>query len=182
MKVLRGTIFFVWDILKIVIISLAIIVPIRAFIVQPFTVRGASMHPNFESGDYLFINEIAYRFGEPQRGDVIIFRPPQNTKQFYIKRVIGVPGDTIKIEDGKIWQGRDGSSLELFDEDYVGGVTPGNSFEVLGDDEYFVLGDNGRSSSDSRSWGVLSRKSIIGKAWIRAWPVDKFGAIKRPEY
>ena len=156
--------------------------PIRAFIVQPFTVRGASMHPAFESGNYLFINEIGYRFQDPKRGDVIIFRPPRNSSQFYIKRIIGIPGDTVKVEDGKVWLGVDISSLELLNEDYVVGVTTGKALRALGNDEYFVLGDNRNSSSDSRNWGVLSRKNIIGKAWIRAWPIDKVGVIKRPEY
>jgi signal peptidase I len=182
MKVFKGPILFIWDIAKIVIISLAIIVPIRAFIVQPFTVRGASMHPAFGSGDYLFINEIGYRFNDPQRGDVIIFRPPQNTSQFYIKRIIGIPGDTVKVEDGKIWLSNDASSFELLDEDYVVGLTPGKALKTLGSDEYFVLGDNRSASSDSRNWGAVSRKNVIGKAWIRAWPMGKFEVIKSPEY
>lgn len=181
MGFLKGPFLFFWDIVKIVIISLAIIVPIRYFIMQPFFVRGASMHPTFESGDYLIINEIGYRFGEPKRGDVIVFRPPQNnTKQFYIKRIIGLPGEAVKVEAGKVWVGASEESLAELKEEYIAETTPGNANIELGNEEYFVLGDNRNASSDSRSWGPLTRKNIIGKAWIRAWPVSDFELVRNP--
>lgn len=183
MGFLKRPFLFFWDIAKIVIISLAIIVPIRYFIMQPFFVRGASMHPTFESGDYLIINEIGYRFFEPKRGDVVVFRPPQDTtRQFYIKRIIGLPGEIAKVEGGKVWMGKDEGSLEELQEDYIDGITPGSNSVTLGDGEYFVLGDNRNASSDSRSWGALPRSNIIGKAWLRAWPISEFEAIKGPSY
>ncbi|MFY9457424.1 MAG: signal peptidase I [Candidatus Spechtbacterales bacterium] len=180
---MKGPFLFFWDIAKIVIISLAIIVPIRYFIMQPFFVRGASMHPTFESGDYLIINEIGYRFSAPQRGDVVVFRPPQdNTRQFYIKRIIGLPGETVKVEGGKILVGKDENSFGELAEEYIKELTPGSKTVKLGNEEYFVLGDNRNSSSDSRVWGALKREAIIGRAWIRAWPIGEFGLVKGPNY
>lgn len=182
MRALKGTIIFLWQIAKIVIISLVIIVPIRYFVVQPFFVRGESMHPTFASGDYLVINEIGYRFREPQRGDVVVFRPPSNGRQFYIKRVIGLPGEVVQVEGGKVWVGKASDALGQLTEEYITGPTPGSANISLGFDEYFVLGDNRNASSDSRSWGTLPRKNIIGKAWIRAWPIHEFEVVARPGY
>ena len=183
MGFLKKPVLFFWDIAKIVIISLAIIVPIRYFIMQPFFVRGASMHPTFESGDYLVINEIGYRISDPKRGDVVVFRPPQdNTRQFYIKRIIGLPGESVKVEEGKVFVGKDESSLSEIQENYIDGLTLGNKSIALGEDEYFVLGDNRNASSDSRSWGALPKENIVGRAWIKAWPVPKFEVVKRPSY
>jgi len=140
------------------------------------------MHPSFESGDYLIINEIGYRINEPQRGDVIVFRPPQNSGQFYIKRIIGLPGEVVKIEDGKVFFGKDEASLEQVEEKYIQGRTSGSTTLSLREDEYFVLGDNRSASSDSRNWGALKRANIVGKAWIRAWPVQDLEVIERPMY
>jgi len=173
---------FTWEILKIVIIALAIIIPIRYFLIQPFFVNGASMDPNFLDGDYLIIDEISYRFNEPQREDVIIFRYPLDPSQFFIKRVIGLPNEIVKIEDGKVFI----YSEETLDERIIldesayleDSYTPGNLEIALEEDEYFVLGDNRMSSSDSRKWGELDKKYIIGRAWIRAWPVDRLGVLE----
>jgi len=182
MRFFTAPILFFWEIAKIVIISLAIIVPIRYFIIQPFFVRGASMYPSFNSGDYLIINEIGYRLSDPKRGEVVVFRPPQNSGQFYIKRVIGLPGEVVKIENGEVWLGKSETSLQKIDEKYLEGITPGQEIVKLKAGEYFVLGDNRNASSDSRNWGVLPRENIIGKAWIRAWPLDKFEIISDPIY
>jgi len=178
----KGPLLFFWDIAKIVIISLAIIVPIRYFIIQPFFVRGASMHPAFESGDYLVINEIGYRISDPKRGDVIVFRPPGNSSQFYIKRIVGLPGEVVKVEDGKVWVGETEATLGVLHERYIEGRTPGKANVQLGEDEYFVLGDNRNASSDSRNWGALKAGRIIGRAWIKAWPPGEFTVIKGPVY
>jgi len=172
---------FGWEILKIVIISLAIIIPIRYFLIQPFFVKGASMEPNFLDGDYLIIDEISYRFESPERSDVIIFRYPLDPSQFFIKRVIGLPGETIKIKDGKITiynQETAKEGIVLDESSYVDNVyTPGDLEITLKSNEYFVLGDNRRASSDSRKWGALPRKYIIGQAWVRAWPVYRLGVV-----
>lgn len=182
MNLFRGMFSFVWQIAKIVIISLAIIVPIRYFLIQPFFVRGASMHPSFESGDYLIVNEIGYRIGDPKRGDVIVFRPPGDIKQFYIKRVIGLPGEVVKVAEGKVWVGTSDEELVELSEKYINSLTSGITHVALDTDEYFVLGDNRNASSDSRSFGPLPREHIIGKAMLRAWPVSDFIIVNRPSY
>ncbi|MBU1178631.1 signal peptidase I [Patescibacteria group bacterium] len=176
--------FFV-EILKVAIISLAIIIPIRYFLIQPFVVRGSSMEPSFSSGDYLIIDEISYRFSEPQRGDVIVFEYPRNPSQYYIKRIIGLPGERVQVDNGEV---------VIYNTDYPGGVgieesyligadqTPGNVDTTLGSEEYFVLGDNRTASSDSRVWGELESDRIIGRAWVRGWPVKAVGTVQAPIY
>lgn len=177
----KHTLNFVWEILKIVIISLAIIIPIRYFLIQPFFVKGASMDPNYLDGDYLIIDEISYRLGEPKRSDVIVFRYPLDPSQFFIKRIIGLPGETIEISEGKIYIYSEDVSDEriLLDEsEYLEGIyTPGNLTIVLEEEEYFVLGDNRDASSDSRKWGELNEKYITGRAWLRAWPIKRIGTV-----
>lgn len=172
---------FVWEILKVVIISLAIIIPIRYFLIQPFFVKGASMDPNFYDGDYLIIDEISYRFNEPQRGDVVIFRYPLDPSQFFIKRIIGLPGETVEIIDGEIFiysEDTPDKKILLDESEYLlDAYTSGNLKITLEQAEYFVLGDNRLASSDSRKWGELGRKYITGRAWIRAWPFDRAGII-----
>ena len=163
---------FLWETVKIVIVSLAIIIPIRYFLIQPFFVRGASMMPNFDNGEYLVINEINYRFESPQRGQVIIFKYPLNPSQYYIKRIVGLPGETVEIKDSRVFV--QGAALDESVYLPEGRVTLGNLKVELGQEEYFVLGDNRSASSDSRQWGILPRENIIGFVWIRAWPFDAF--------
>jgi len=180
MKAFLSFLAFWWEILKIVIVALLIVVPIRYFLFQPFIVKGQSMEPNFENGDYLIIDEISFRFGEPQRGEVIVFRYPYNPSQRYIKRIIGLPGELIEIKDGKIL-----INNQVLDEtEYLsaGLSTPGNSRLLLAENEYFVLGDNRTSSSDSRQWGPLKRTNIIGRVYLRAWPVQALAKIEVPQY
>lgn len=165
---------FTWEILKIVIISLAIIIPIRYFLIQPFFVNGASMEPNFQDGDYLIVDEISYRFDAPERGDVVIFRYPLDPSQFFIKRLIGLPGESIKVEDGEIFI----NGKVLDESEYLQNIdTAGNVEAKLGEGEYFVLGDNRQASSDSRKWGEVDKKFIIGRAWLRAWPFNRAGVL-----
>jgi len=172
---------FVWETAKIVIISLAIIIPIRYFLFQPFFVRGASMEPNFEDGEYLIVNEISYRFHEPGRGDVIIFRYPKDPTQYYIKRVIGLPNEVVRIEEGGvIIVNSENPKGFVLDEPYLSEenkYTFGNLEMNLDENDYFVLGDNRSASSDSRSWGAVPRHYIIGWAWIRAWPFNRVGIL-----
>ncbi len=181
-KFRRYILSFVWETAKVVIISLVIIIPIRYFLFQPFFVRGASMEPNFENGEYLIVNEISYRFQEPQRGDVIIFKYPKDPSQYYIKRVVGLPNEVIRIEDGNviIFNEQNLAGLILDESAYLeegNRFTPGNLETNLDENDYFVLGDNRQASSDSRRWGAVPRHYIIGKAWIRAWPISRFGIL-----
>jgi len=171
---------FIWEIIEVVIIALIIVIPIRYFIFQPFLVYGQSMEPNFETGDYLIIDEISYRFREPQRGEVIVFISPQDFSKRYIKRIIGLPGEILEIKDGKVF-----INNKLLDEkSYFPQPieTPGNISIKLNKDEYFVLGDNRWASSDSRYWGPLNKKNIIGRVFLRAWPFTAFTKIKIPVY
>lgn len=164
MKVLK-------EIFWLVLLAVLIVVPIRVFIAQPFVVEGLSMYPTFGDGDYLIIDELSYRLEDPARGDVIVFRYPNNPSIFYIKRVIGLPGETIHIDRGIVTVTRgDGSELAL-DETYVVAEDATYSGKItLGPEQYFVLGDNRPKSSDSRVWGVLPRQDIIGKAFVRILP------------
>lgn len=148
------------------------------FLARPFLVLGASMEPNFHNGNYLIVDVISYRFGEPQRGDVIIFRYPGNLSTFYIKRIIGIPGDTVSFSGKKI--SVNGTPLE---ENYlppeVATESPTKAEFILGADEYFVMGDNRAASFDSRSWGPLPKEDIVGVVKFRVWP--PFEIYRNPE-
>ncbi|PJE69734.1 MAG: signal peptidase I [Candidatus Staskawiczbacteria bacterium CG10_big_fil_rev_8_21_14_0_10_38_10] len=181
---IKKTLFFLFEISKIVIVAFLIVVPIRYFLFQPFVVRGSSMEPNFYSGDYLIIDEISYRFEKPERGEVIVFKYPQDPSQRFIKRIIGLPGETIEMNNGKITIiGSDGKTQALDESIYL---PPQNSATErvvkLGSDEYFVMGDNRDFSSDSRAWGSLPQKNIIGKVFLRVFPFTAFAKIEAPAY
>lgn len=181
----RQALSFLWETVKVVVISLAIILPIRYFVVQPFFVNGASMEPTFYDHEYLIIDEITYRFEEPQRGEVIVFRNPRNPSQFFIKRIIGLPNETVEIKDGEIFITLpSGDSFKLNEVSYLppGTVTNGNNKVKLLNDEYYVLGDNRSSSLDSRVFGPIKRESIVGRTWIRGWPLNRVSLFERPEY
>lgn len=176
---------FIWETVKIVIISLAIIVPIRYFIVQPFFVKGASMEPTFEDNNYILIDEISYRFRDPEREEVVVFRFPEDRKQFFIKRIVGMPGETVEIKNDKvIIHNKQNPSGFTLNETYLdkGQHTMGDMRIKLDQNEYFVLGDNRLRSSDSRRWGPLNRSLITGRVFFRAWPVNEFGAIPKAAY
>lgn len=181
---MKNIIYFVFEILEIVILALAIVLPIRLFLFQPFLVKGQSMEPNFENGDYLIVDEITYRFREPQRGEVIVFKFPKNPSQRFIKRIIGLPGETVEIKDGKIKIINEKRSQILDESNYLSQnlSTPGNLRISLKMDEYFVLGDNRFFSLDSREFGPLKRKDIIGRVFIRVWPFTAFAKIGIPIY
>lgn len=176
---------FILELLKIVIISLAIIVPIRVFLIQPFYVKGASMEPTFFDNEYLIIDEITYRFSAPQRGDIVVIRYPLDPSQFFIKRIVGLPGEIIDIKNGSVYI--DGPKLTEpieIEEKYLGQgiITSGEKQIHLAEDEYYLLGDNRTASLDSRSFGAVKKKYIVGKAWLRVWPFDEFHHFSPPEY
>jgi signal peptidase I len=172
----RRTLNFVGELVHVVVISLAIILPIRYFLIQPFYVKGASMEPNFYDHEYLIIDEISYRFSEPERGEIVVFRYPNDPRQFFIKRIIGMPGERIVINNGQITIYNDNSpNGHLLSEDsYLGTVfTPGNKDITLGDDEYYLMGDNRSASMDSRSFGPVPERFVVGKVLFRGWPPEK---------
>ena len=184
MKIIGGVLSFIWEISKIVIIALLIVIPIRYFIFQPFFVKGQSMEPNFQNSDYLIIDEISYRFLEPERGEVIVFKYPNNLSQRYIKRIVGLPGETVEVREGKVIILADDQSWILNESIYLSQSiqTPGDIRISLEENEYFVLGDNRTASFDSRKWGALPREDIIGKVIFRAWPMSALAKIEMPEY
>lgn len=168
----------IFEYAKFIITVAIIVVPVRLFVAQPFIVQGASMIPTFHNADYLIVDELNYEVREPKRGDVVIFRYPHDPSKFYIKRIIGLPSEKIRIENNKviIARGDNPSGTKILDEKYLSGSAlnfNGDLSASLAANEYFVMGDNRGQSSDSRSWGPLNRKFIVGKAWLRLWPINK---------
>lgn len=164
------------DLFTLALLIVVIVIPIRVFVVSPFIVDGDSMHPTFENLDYLIVDEIVYRFADPKRGDVIVFRYPPDPSIFYIKRVIGLPGETVSINRGVVSIARADGSRTTLTEPYV--VVEDATYTksvTLNDGEYFVMGDNRPSSSDSRVWGPLSREDVIGRVDLRLLPLSKLG-------
>jgi signal peptidase I len=184
---LKNFFSFVFELIKIVVISLVIIIPVRYFLIQPFYVKGASMEPNFYDHEYLIVDEITYRFHNPQRGDIIVFRYPRNPQEFFIKRVIGLPGENVQIKNGSVIiynkKHPDGFVLP---EPYLSPnvKTYGLTDEkiTLSEDEFFVLGDNRNSSKDSRSFGPVNRSYIVGRVVLRGWPFNRIQLFSAPQY
>lgn len=176
---------FAWETTKVVVISLAIILPIRYYLVQPFFVKGASMEPGFEDGDYLLVDELSFRLREAKRGEVIIFRFPQQPSQFFIKRVIGLPEETVQIKDNQvIIFNKDNPEGFILNESYLSPEqkTLGTMTTKLDDNEYFVLGDNRLQSSDSRRWGLVNGSLVVGRAFLRPWPFTRTFRIHSAVY
>ena len=167
---------FFTELLKFALIAILIVVPVRLYVAQPFIVSGASMAPTFETGEYLIVDELSYHLGDPERLDVIIFRYPKNPEEFFIKRIIGLPGETVRIAGDSITITTTGGEEIELAEPYIKNPGNGGYLErTLGADEYFVLGDNRRESSDSRFWGELPRENIIGRAFLRLLPLKHIG-------
>lgn len=162
-----------FELIRFIVIAGLIIIPFRIFIAQPFIVNGASMNPTFETNQYLIVDQLTYRTSEPVRGDVIIFRFPLNPKDFYIKRVIGLPTETVTIEGSKVYIQKEGEEKIQLDEPYIEFEANNNISVTLEEDEYFVMGDNRPNSSDSRHWGVLPKEFIVGRAYMRLLPLSK---------
>lgn len=147
------------------------------FVTGRFRIDGDSMQPSMHNGQYVLISKLSYRLGEPQRGDVIVFRFPNDPDRDFIKRIIGVPGDTVEIANGGV---RVNGSL--LNEPYISDPPTYSGTWPVGPDQYFVLGDNRNYSSDSHAWGLLSESSIIGKAWFVYWPPQTWGPVPHYTY
>jgi len=169
-----------WEVVKVVAISLAIIIPVRYFLLQPFYVKGASMEPNYEDHEYLLIDELSFRLREPQRGEVVVFKYPNDPSQYFIKRVIGLPGEAVDVrEDGVYVNGKKvDESAYLSPALAVGGTAS----VVVPAGSYFLMGDNRPASLDSRIFGPVKRSFIVGKTWIRAWPFNRLSHFSAPGY
>ncbi len=165
-----------WEILKFVFIAGIIVIPIRMYIFQPFIVSGESMYPTFKDSDYLIIDEFTYHLKEPKRGDVIVFRYPKDPKRFFIKRIIGIPGDTVVLKNRGVYienaENPDGYKV---DEPYLDQITvPGEKSRItVTPGNYFVMGDNRNYSSDSRVWGLLPEQNIVGVAGLQLLPLSE---------
>ena len=181
------------EIVQVVLMTLAIVIPIRLFIANPFKVEGKSMEPTYFDHEYLIIDEISYRFHEPQRGEVVVLHPPTDPGKYFIKRVVAMPNETIEIIQGKVkifntahptgWTLDETSYFDLSElsksEQEMMSMRP----VTLGENEYFVMGDNRRASFDSRYFGPITRDELIGRAWIRGWPVNRWGVLSHaPSY
>lgn len=173
------------EIFEIILIAILVVIGVRQFLVQPFLVSGSSMEPNFQNGDYILINELSFKFRQPERGEVIVFKYPGDEKTYFIKRIIGLPGEKVVVKDG---------TVTIYNSQYLNGLKINESYlpanlKTIGDreiqlasDQYFVMGDNRNASFDSRQWGPLKSSEIIGTVWLRLWPLDKVMAFEKPSY
>ena len=185
MEILKRFFSFLFDIIETVVLALAIFVVMYLFLFQPHQVKGASMEPNFYDGEYILTDKITYRFRPPKRGEVVIFKAPKNPDLDYIKRIIGLPGEKIKIENGGLYI----NGQRLY-ENYLpettnisGGLFLPKGKEVkIPKNSYFVLGDNRSHSSDSREWGPVQKEDIIGRAFLRYWPPNRVGILPQAKY
>ena len=171
------------EIIKLVVLAVIIVIPFRLYIAKPFLVEGASMDPTFDTGDYLIVDELSYQFKAPERGSILVFKYPLDPRKHFIKRVIGLPGETIEVREGVITILNDEHPEGfVLDEPYVE-IKKAEDFDfILEDGQYFVLGDNRMWSADSRVWGPLPEENIIGRPILRAWPAGIFpGQVRFPE-
>jgi signal peptidase I len=184
---------FIWDFLKVIIVALLIILPIRYFVFQPFIVSGSSMEPNFQNGQYLVIDELSYRLHDPARGDVLVLKYPNNPKEYFIKRIIGLPGEKVQVENGHVIIYNAGHPKGFtLSEAYLPSqnlsfphnstIVGGKNIITLKDNEYFMMGDNRLASSDSRDWGPLTTQGIVGRVLVRALPLSDFKVFSTPSY
>ena len=166
-----------WELVRFALIALVIVIPIRVFVAEPFIVSGTSMVPTFKSGDYLIVDKISYELGSPHRGDVVVFRYPKNPSQFFIKRIIGLPGETVDVKSDTnqvtITNKENPNGFPL-DESFVQNLGGIDGHIVLGNNEYYVMGDNRIASSDSRYWGPVDKSLLIGKPFFRLLNVTDF--------
>src|SRR3989338_6964356 len=168
-----GLKLFIIELIKVGIFTVATIILVRTFLFKPFYVRGASMENNFFDHEYLIIDEVSYRLHNPERGDVIVFRYPNDPSEYFLKRVIGLPGETVTVKNGQvIIINKYFPRGIVLNESYLGtGLrTPGDVTATMKDDQYFVIGDNRVASWDSRGFGSITNNAIVGRVWVRGWP------------
>ena len=190
-KIFHDLYLFVSDILETVVLAFALFIVVNVFVAQLHEVYGNSMLPDFKNGEYLLTDKVTYRFRSPQRGDVIIFKAPEPPHRDYIKRVVGLPGESVMISDGKvyIYNATQPQGYQL-KEDYLdpGMVTegktamPNQTKYTVPANSYIVFGDNRAVSSDSRTWGAVTKSEIIGRSLVRLWPPNSFSFIAHAKY
>ncbi len=169
------------DIIKFTIVALIVVIPIRAYVAEPFIVSGDSMDPTFATGQYLIVNQLSYHVSDPQRGQVIIFKYPKDTTKYFIKRVIGLPGDTVILNGTSVTiKNKENPQGFTLSEPYIAPQYEKNdyiTYDPLPAGQYFVMGDNRLQSSDSRVWGDVPRDLIIGTPILRLFPFDKIATL-----
>ena len=167
-----------WELVRFAFLALIIVIPVRLLIAEPFVVSGSSMVPTFQNSNYLIVDKLSYKFSNPQRDDVIVFRYPKDTTKFFIKRIIGLPNETVDINGNAVTiknaEHPDGFTLN---EPYVKNISDNITHFELKNDEYFVMGDNRSGSSDSRYWGAVNRNLITGRAFLRLMPLNEIGVF-----
>ncbi|KKP88999.1 signal peptidase I [Candidatus Nomurabacteria bacterium RIFOXYC2_FULL_36_19] len=167
-----------WELVRFAILALVIVIPIRVFIAEPFVVSGSSMVPTFENGNYLIVDKISYRLENPERDDVIVFRYPNDPTKFFIKRIIGLPNETVDISGSTvIIINNENPKGFILNEPYVKNISENTTHFELKNDEYFVMGDNRSGSSDSRLWGAVKRNLLIGRAFLQLLPINKISIL-----
>lgn len=175
---------FFLDILEVIVLAVGIFLIVYLLILRPHKIKGASMEPNFPDGEYLLTEKVSYYLNDPQRGDVVVFKPPISDDEF-IKRIVGLPEETISLKGGKIY-----INGKLLKEDYIADIVFTNPGSFLSEGEeykipqelYFVIGDNRPHSSDSRMWGPIDEKSMAGRSWVVYWPPKEAGKVETPNY
>lgn len=184
MEALRKAYFFLLDILQTLILAAAAFVVVYMFLFRPFEVKGESMFPNLHDGQYLITNIISQKIGDPKKGDIIVFKAPNDPEKDYIKRVIGVAGDRVSILDGQVYLGGtlldESRYLKTEVKTYGGSYLREGQEITVPEGQFFVIGDNRSYSSDSREWGFVPKKNIIGSSFFIYWPLDGAGLIKNP--
>jgi len=166
------------ELFRFAIIAALIVLPFRYFIAQPFIVKGVSMSPTFETGEYLIVDEISYRFNNPERGDVVIVKKPGNTSENLIKRIMGLPGETLRYKNNVLTViNKENPDGLIISEPYLTNIKTSDFEATLGNDQYFVMGDNRDYSRDSRHYGPINGDLILGRAWFRYWPPERWGRL-----
>ena len=177
-------VFFI-ELVKVAVLAAVTIGVVRFFIFKPFIVHGASMAPNFYENEYLIIDEISYRFKDPDRGDIVVIRNPKRRDEFFLKRIIGMPDERVVIDEGTVTVlSEDNPAGISLEEPYLPPreFTPGDVDTTMGENEYYVMGDNRDASYDSRMFGSITEDSIIGRVLLRGWPFDRAQRFSSPEY
>lgn len=186
MPIFRKIYAILLDLIETLVIAGAIFVVIYAFLFRPFQVNGQSMYPNYHNGEYILTNLISLRLSKLERGDVVVFQAPVDREKDFIKRIIGLPGDTVMLDSGSVFVNGnkldEGTYLASSVKTFGGAFLADKQSVKVPEDNYFVLGDNRSFSSDSREWGFVPREKIIGKSFFVYWPVTSARIVTRGEY
>jgi len=172
-----------WELAKTIFVVALLAWVLKSAVIQPFVIDGMSMEPSFSNNEYILVNKISYKVQDPQRGDVVVFKAPDNPQYDYIKRIIGLPGDIVAVKNGKVFiNNKELDEKYIKSETIVGSSINGSLETVVAKDDYFVMGDNRNHSTDSREFGQLPKENIVGKAWVVLYPKPALGFVKQGSY